>query len=228
MKFQPVNTLPEQIADNLCNRIIHFDIKPGERIIELKIAEEFGVSQAPVRESLRILERYRLIDLVPRKGARVTDLSESLIDWIHDVASVLLTLVGRRGVENGTIEDFDKLLESLERLEDSAGKKDIEGYLESVNDYAFCSVKATKNPFLEQMIRDLWPNTLRVQYASIITGINNLEESTALFRETYTHLENGEAEKAGETVRRLVEVERKFALQMLKGGHLKNYFNSKL
>lgn len=54
MKFNASETLAEKIAKHLEDRIVRMEIKPGERLVEVKIAEELGVSQSSVREALRI------------------------------------------------------------------------------------------------------------------------------------------------------------------------------
>ena len=61
----------EQIKDALVQRILDGTYEPGQRLVELRIAEEFGVSQAPVREALRELEILRLVESEPFRGARV-------------------------------------------------------------------------------------------------------------------------------------------------------------
>src|SRR4051794_7292835 len=63
--------LRDQIKDVLMQRIVEGYYEPGERVVELRIAEEFGVSQAPVREALRELEILRLVESEPFRGARV-------------------------------------------------------------------------------------------------------------------------------------------------------------
>ena len=65
--------LREQIKDVLLQRILDGDYGPGERIVETRVADEFGVSQAPVREALRELEILRLVVSEPFRGARVKE-----------------------------------------------------------------------------------------------------------------------------------------------------------
>ena len=78
MTFKVSSSLSEQIAEYISDRIIRMEIKPGERILETNIAKEFGVSRSPIREALRILEKTRLLELIPRRGARVAEMSGSL------------------------------------------------------------------------------------------------------------------------------------------------------
>ena len=88
MAFIAPDNLPEILTRDISEKIIRNELKPGERILETKIAAEMGVSRSPVRESLRMLEKNRLVELIPRKGARVTDLSvEAVLEAFRDQAA---------------------------------------------------------------------------------------------------------------------------------------------
>jgi hypothetical protein len=74
-RFKVSKNLSEQIAGYLRVQIIRGELAPGERILEAKLAETMEVSRGPIREALRSLEKTRLIELTPRRGARVTEMS---------------------------------------------------------------------------------------------------------------------------------------------------------
>jgi DNA-binding GntR family transcriptional regulator len=63
--------LRDQIKDVIVERILDGVYGPGDRIVEIRVAEEFGVSQAPVREALRDLEALGVVEISPFRGARV-------------------------------------------------------------------------------------------------------------------------------------------------------------
>jgi DNA-binding GntR family transcriptional regulator len=63
--------LREQIKDDLLERILRGELRPGERLVETRLARKPGTSQAPVREALRDLQLMRLVDSEPFRGARV-------------------------------------------------------------------------------------------------------------------------------------------------------------
>ena len=63
--------LREQVKDVLLQRIVSGELKPGERLVETRIAQELGTSQAPVREALRDLQLLRLVESEPFRGSRV-------------------------------------------------------------------------------------------------------------------------------------------------------------
>ena len=80
MKFASPTPLPDLVMQALSEKIITNQLKPGERINEARIAEEFGISRSPVREAIRLLEKNRLVEIVPRKGARVTPITDQYIE----------------------------------------------------------------------------------------------------------------------------------------------------
>jgi DNA-binding GntR family transcriptional regulator len=81
--------LRDQIKEVLLARILEGDYAPGQRIVELQVAQEFGVSQAPVREALRELEALRLIVSEPHRGARVREVTARELAEIYPVRAAL-------------------------------------------------------------------------------------------------------------------------------------------
>lgn len=83
--------LREVIFDTIRQAIITGELKPGERLMEVQLAEKMGVSRTPVREAIRKLELEGLVEMLPRKGAHVADLS---VKDMMDVLEVRTSLDG--------------------------------------------------------------------------------------------------------------------------------------
>ncbi|GLW05708.1 GntR family transcriptional regulator [Microtetraspora sp. NBRC 13810] len=84
-----VHSLREQIREFIVDGIVSGRWKPGERIVERRIAGELEVSQTPVREALRELEALRLIESAPNKGVRVRNLTAADLEEIYPVRAGL-------------------------------------------------------------------------------------------------------------------------------------------
>src|SRR5689334_298010 len=84
-----VHSLREQIREHITAGIVSGRWKPGERIVERRIATELDVSQTPVREALRELEALRLIESAPNKGVRVRNLAAADLEEIYPVRAGL-------------------------------------------------------------------------------------------------------------------------------------------
>ena len=90
--------LREQVKELLLERILRGDVKPGERLVETRIAQELGTSQAPVREALRDLELLGLVESEAFRGSRVREFSnEELLD-VFPVRAVLEELAAKLAV----------------------------------------------------------------------------------------------------------------------------------
>src|SRR5690554_6354616 len=93
MRFQAPESLSEQIAQHIGQRIVIRDLKPGERIQELKVAGELNVSRGYVCEALLIRERRHLVDIYPRRGAVVSDLTPASVNALYDIYIVLICML---------------------------------------------------------------------------------------------------------------------------------------
>jgi DNA-binding GntR family transcriptional regulator len=85
----PKPTLSERIRDALLQRIVTGELGDGERLVETRIAAEFGTSQAPVREALRELEGLSLIQSKPRHGRTVVPFADQTIREAYLVRAAL-------------------------------------------------------------------------------------------------------------------------------------------
>jgi DNA-binding GntR family transcriptional regulator len=87
--------LREQVKELLLQRIMAGDYEPGQRLVETRIAQEFGVSQAPVREALRDLEVLRFVESAPFRGSWVRQISRDEIAQVYPVRAALEEIAAR-------------------------------------------------------------------------------------------------------------------------------------
>ncbi|MEV4172776.1 GntR family transcriptional regulator [Nonomuraea sp. NPDC049709] len=119
-------TLSRQIRDGLLQRIVAGELGEGDRLIETKIAAEFGTSQAPVREALRQLEGLGLIEGQPRHGSRVLPFAEQTIREAYILRAALEETATRLAMLAGTLP-FDRLGEAVEEMYRRARDNDVPG-----------------------------------------------------------------------------------------------------
>ncbi|MDX3855679.1 GntR family transcriptional regulator [Streptomyces sp. AK02-01A] len=94
-----VHSLREQIREHIVEGIVSGRWKPGERIVERRIATELQVSQTPVREALRELESLRLIESAPNKGVRVRNLTAADLEESYPVRAGLEQIAAELAAE---------------------------------------------------------------------------------------------------------------------------------
>ena len=146
MAFEGSKTLSEQIVNHLATQIIRGELPPGERILELKLAAELGVSRSPVREAFRMLEKSRLIEVLPHRGARVTELSSSSIRWLFDLIEEFHVLLCRKAAEASNEEDRRNLRTAFEKLEHHAEIDDSQAYYQAMLEFSYALQNIVKNP----------------------------------------------------------------------------------
>jgi DNA-binding GntR family transcriptional regulator len=221
MAFTPSENLPEQLAREISDKIIRNVLKPGERILEAQLAQEMGVSRSPLREALRILEKQKLVELTPRKGARVTPISTAHIEWFYDIFEALYGLVARKAAENADDRDREALQHALRNIEAAAAAHDIDAYYDGIFAFAAVGLKAARNPLLEALMKDLGPSNRRIQYASLSSRAGELETNKRFFQEMQAHLAAGETAGVEKAVKAYARNEKAFALKIANGGQPK-------
>jgi DNA-binding GntR family transcriptional regulator len=122
-----VHPLPTQVREFILEGIVSGRWKPGERIVERRIAAELQVSQTPIREALRELEALRLIESSPNKGVRVRPLSKTDLQEIYPVRAGLERVAAsiaapRLATGSVVLETAVTALREADRLGDSAAQ----------------------------------------------------------------------------------------------------------
>jgi DNA-binding GntR family transcriptional regulator len=157
--------LRDQIKDAIVERILDGVYGPGDRIVEIRVAQEFGVSQAPVREALRELELLRLVVSEPFRGARVREVTGEELAEIYPVRAALEE-VAARGAAERMGGDVTGLRAAVDAMRAAAAAGDVHDFI--VHDVAFhrLIVEAAGNRTLEE----LW-SSLHVDLRTTITLI---------------------------------------------------------
>ncbi|MGQ7273955.1 GntR family transcriptional regulator [Marinobacter sp. V034] len=166
MEFQVPNTLAEQIANYLADRVMTGIIRPGERIQEATVAAELRVSRASVKEALYTLERWHLVDITPRKGASATRLDAHHASELYDVYMHLLIMLARRLTERWKVEDRPHLLEAIESVTHrlNAGTPDVAAVVQASFDVMDACCNVVRNPYLTEALANFKPAVSRTYY----------------------------------------------------------------
>ena len=146
--------LREQVKEALLQRIVSGELKPGERLVETRIAHELGTSQAPVREALRDLELLRLVESEPFRGARVRGFGEAELVEVYPVRAALEELAAKLATKqlDGNVAALERAVDAMRA---AAKRHDLADLVK--HDIAFhrLIVEASDNPILEQCWKSL-------------------------------------------------------------------------
>ena len=118
-------SIREQTLDALREAILNGELKPGQTLIEMDLARQLGVSRAPIREALRILNSEALVETVPYHGTTVRRLSRADIEEIYSMRVLLETFAIERIVQAGKTDELGGLREIVAQMVIGGRDKDI-------------------------------------------------------------------------------------------------------
>ena len=118
--------LRDVVFNTLRQAILKGEMEPGERLMEIQLAQKLGVSRTPVREAFRQLELEGLIQIIPNKGAYVTGIKVKDIQDIYMIRSKLEGLCARWACENITKEQLEEMEEVIYLAEFHAARGHME------------------------------------------------------------------------------------------------------
>jgi DNA-binding GntR family transcriptional regulator len=140
----------ERVKDVILQRIVSGEYPPGSRLVETRIAQELGVSQAPVREALRDLEQLGCIVHEPFRGCSVRAFSADELLEAFPVRAALEALAARLAAERISEQELLRLAELLETMREAARRGDAHGQSQANASFHATIVRAARNVTLER------------------------------------------------------------------------------
>ena len=119
-------SVTDKVRRALRDYVLSGALKPGTQLIESQLAEQLGVSRAPVREALQTLESEGLVESVPNKGTFVADITEEDLREIYAVRAALEGVAMRLAAQAMDHEELSALAAIVERMEQAARDGDAE------------------------------------------------------------------------------------------------------
>ena len=141
-------SLPETVAGKLREAILSDRLRPGQRLVEQKLAAHFGIGQPTLREALRELEMQGFVRRSQKRGTYVTELNADEYRQTHDVRMALESLAMERAAPNVTDEALRDLERSLNELAAAARQPDLTLYHKSDMEFHKIIWKLTGNECL--------------------------------------------------------------------------------
>lgn len=154
------NTSSDFVYLDLRGKIVSKELKPAQRLLEVKIATEMGVSRTPVREALRRLANEGLVKIVPNSGARVAAPTANEMENAYNVREYLENLSVELACRNGLDRRvLDRLEEVLRSEEGAFENKNIDSFLEANNTFHRLIAEAGRNSVLCEYIENIMLRT---------------------------------------------------------------------
>ena len=187
--------LRDVVFNTLRDAILTGKLVPGERLMENQLADKLGVSRTPVREALRMLELENLVELVPRKGAQVLDMSEKDITNILEVRSALEGLATSVACKKMSKEDLQQLKNLEVDFEKAVADNDVEHFVDIDEDFHDLIFAATENDKLINIFRNLRIQLYRYRMAQAKNNETSMSTIVAHHRSIIRAIENHDAEE---------------------------------
>ena len=153
--------LRDVVFNTLRQAILRGELKPGERLMEIQLANKLGVSRTPIREAIRKLELEGLVLMIPRKGAEVAEITEKNMRDVLEVRKALEELAVQLACEKITAEEIEEMKKAAEEFRMILKNKDITEIAEADVRFHDIIYMATDNQKLILLLNNL---RYRVEY----------------------------------------------------------------
>lgn len=190
--------LRDVVFNTLRNAILTGELEPGERLMEIKLAQKLGVSRTPIREAIRKLELEGLVVMTPRKSAEVARITKEDLTDVLEVRRVLECLAIDLSCENVTEEEIALMEENLVRFRKAISKNDVKEIALIDVDFHEIIYKSTKNKRLIQILNNLREQMYRyrMEYIKDKETRENLAKEHRLIIDTIISKDNEAGKKA--------------------------------
>lgn len=165
----PRQLLSNEVYQKLKDAIVRSELKPGEKVRDIELAQRFGLSRTPVREALARLTEAGLIETKPASYTRVSTLDRDDVTYTLDVLRALDTLALTTAVPLMTSADIEAMREANKVFVRAVSRSDIWAAITADDELHGIPISVTKNPHLSRFVQQLHPTIHRILYRKFST-----------------------------------------------------------
>ena len=214
VKLDSYQPLREVVCESLRDAIRRGVLKPGERLMEIQLSEELGVSRTPVREAIRKLEQEGYVIMMPRRGTYVATMSIRDINEIFEIRTALESLSNGLAAERITEEELEHLQRLLVIIGGYIKENDIEKIVDTDIEFHDLLYHAARNTRLVGIISNLRDQLTRFRTLSM-SYPGRLEATLEEHREIVEAIAQGNVEVARKAAEKHMENSEKTLLQAM-------------
>ncbi len=210
--------LRDVIFNTLREAIIAGELKPGERLMEVQLAERMGVSRTPVREAIRKLELEGWVNMIARKGAQVTGLSvKDIMDVLEVRASMdaLATALSAARIKDDELKELKNIYAQFSNYME---KENLSGLIKKDVEFHEIIYRSSRNDKLIQIVSNLREQVQRFR----VIYLKDYSSPKDIVKE---HLEIIEAistrdeERASKVAKKHIENQKEAIINSIKNMH---------
>ena len=195
-------SLVDTIVDAVARAIVQGEYPPGKPINSVMLADRFQTSRTPVREAMLVLERHGLVEIPPRRQARVAAIGQQEVREIYELQAHLLGMVFELCARNAKEDQLAALRASFQGMAAAAEQSDDEAYFWANIAFHDVAAAASGNATLKQILDPLRLRTLQLRRITLGQP-GRLERSLAEHARLLDACERGEPELAAAIIRAL-------------------------
>ena len=207
--------LRDVVFNTLRRAILTGQLKPGERLMEVHLANKLGVSRTPIREAIRKLELEGLVIMIPRRGAEVARITEKSLKDVLEVRRALDALSVELACDRITEEDMKRLLQACQDFEKAAKGKDASVIAKADVALHDIIVEATGNQRLAQLVNNLSEQMYRYRFVYIKEESKH-DMLVAEHREIYESIASRDKERAARAAKLHIDNQEKSIIRQIR------------
>lgn len=207
--------LRDVVFNTLRQAILTGELKPGERLMEIHLANKLGVSRTPIREAIRKLELEGLVTMIPRRGAEVAQITEKSMNDVLEVRRELDAFCVVLACDRITEEGLTALKDACARFEAAIKTKDVKKIAQADVVLHDIIVEATGNQRLIQMVHNLSEQMYRYRF-EYIKDTSQHERLVEEHRVIYESILNKDKETAAQAARTHIDNQEKAIIRRIR------------
>lgn len=207
--------LRDVVFNTLRQAILTGELKPGERLMEIHLANRLGVSRTPIREAIHKLELEGLVTMIPRRGAEVAQITEKSMNDVLEVRRAMDALCIELACERISQEELEALKDACDHFEEMVKTSDVKKIAQADVALHDIIVQATGNKRLVQLINNLSEQMYRYRF-EYIKDFSQHDRLIEEHRIIYNSLMNKDRETATEAAKVHIDNQKKAIIRQIQ------------
>ena len=208
--------LRDVVFNTLRQAILRGELKPGERLMEIHLAEKLGVSRTPIREAIRKLEHEGLVTMIPRRGAEVARITEKNLRDVLEVRRELDAFSCELACDRITKQEGEELYRACEEFAAATATRDATVIAAADVKLHDIIVNAAGNERLTEILNNLSEQMYRYRF-EYIKDTSNYEKLVEEHRIIYESILKKDNQTAARTARVHIDNQERSILNLLRG-----------
>ncbi|WP_300033388.1 GntR family transcriptional regulator [uncultured Roseobacter sp.] len=196
----------DQIADTLEQLVFAGEFQDGDRLDELKLAEQFHVSRTPIREALQVLVTSGMAEQIPRRGVFIRQPGPVELLEMFETMAEIEAVCGRLAATRMSDQELDALADANDRCQQAIQASDHDRYYSENETFHQIIYRGAANSFLEKQAKQL-QNRLRAYRRIQLRFRGRLRQSMSEHSEILQFLRDGDADNTARALRGHVAVQ---------------------